>query len=208
MRSGFATSLWSFTLALVGLVTIGAQLDRQARYQPDLARWVPGPLRAFSQYHIALEAAQLQDRQVALGETRKLVARRPVPAEHLALLAALQLQDDPQGRGLITIQQAAQRGWREPLSQEARLRLALAAGDYREAALRLAAIWALHHDGKTLEKLAPRVLQHAEARQAFAELLADRPRWEGAYLRLSKEFLPPEILADIVARTLVRGAGR
>ncbi|MGQ7829937.1 hypothetical protein [Altererythrobacter sp. Z27] len=201
MRTGLASALWHFALAIIALVAIGAQLDRQSRYQPELSRWVPGPLRAFSQYHIALEASQLQDRQVALSEARRLIARRPVPAEHLALLAALQLQDNPQGRGLVTIQQAAKRGWREPLSQQARLRLALAAGDYREAALRLAAIWALPHDDETLEELAPRVLQHAEARQALAGLLADRPKWEGAYLRRGKEILPPEIMADIAART-------
>lgn len=200
IRHTIAT-LWALLLGAIAVLALGAQLDRQSRYDPQLAPLVPSPFRAFSQYHLAVAAASTEDRAAALQEARRLVARRPLPAEHLSLLAQAQMRKDSAGVGLATIQLAAQRGWRDPTAQHARLRLALAAGDGREAGLRLAAIWALARDDAQLRDLAPLVLADENARQALAELLAEEPRWANAVWQRGPRLLEPAIMADLGART-------
>ena len=200
MKRWLRQSLWVLALALVGVLATGAQLDRAARYRPELAPLVPGPFRAFSQHHLASASLSGGTTNEALREARRLVERRPIPAEHLSLLAHAQLREDADGPGLTTMQLAAQRGWRDPAAQEARLRLAIAVGDGREAALRLAAIWALARDDATLRELAPPVLAHEQARQAMAELLASQPRWVKSFRLRGPRVLDRAVLDDVVAR--------
>lgn len=67
--------------------------------------------------------------------------RRPLPADNLVLLATGQAKEGKPDYAMLTIQIAGQRGWRDPIAQEAVLRLALAARDKPEAARRSVALF-------------------------------------------------------------------
>jgi hypothetical protein len=132
---------WWTALLAVATLTTALQIDKQAEASPSYATLVPVPMRNFAQTQIAARAAAGDDSGRALAETRVLVARRPVPAEYLALLAVAQAKAGQGEQSGLTIQIAGQRGWREPLTQEAVLRIALNAGDKAEAARRYVALF-------------------------------------------------------------------
>lgn len=142
----------------------------------------------------------------ALAQARKLVQRRPVPAEHLSLLAAAQAKAGDTSAGLVTIQQSARRGWRDRQAQETMLRLALSAGDDREAARRLAAIWALAGSDEDLAELAPLVLAKPAAREEMARLLATEPKWNNAFLQRGPRVLTQDQFGEIAELARTRGA--
>lgn len=210
-RAGWlARAGWWAGLGLVALVACFAQLDRQSRYTPELAVQVPPPLRAFSQYHLAATALRSGSADQALEETRRLVARRPIPSDHIALLAAEQIQSGDYARGALTIQQAARRGWRNLAAQHAMLQLALAAGDHDEAAARLAALLVLAQSETELAPLARDALDSPQMRAALARIIAANPRWrDSAWARLER-ILPAPALSDIgehIGRSAAQRAG-
>ncbi len=133
--------IWWTMLAATAFVTAALQVDKQAEAAPALSPLVPAPLRDFAQTQIAAQAAAGDDPAGALAEAQLLVQRRPLPAEYLALLAVAQAKAGQADQSGLTIQIAGQRGWREPLVQEAVLRIALNAGDRAEAARRYAALF-------------------------------------------------------------------
>lgn len=200
---------WLATLVAIGVITAFLQLDRQSEATPALAALVPDPLRGYSQAQIAGRATEGDNAALALAETRRLVRRRPVPAESLTLLAVAQTKaGEPEQAGL-TIQIAAQRGWREPLSQEAVLRLAVAAGDKPEAARRYAALFlraATSND--LLRELAPAVLDETggPGQQTLTDIVAGTDRWNDNFLRRGVQVMPAEAFTDIATVTIARGS--
>lgn len=194
------TIAWLFGLAFIGLIAAFAQVDRQSRISPEVARYVPEVFASFAQRHAT--ARDLLDRnpEIATEVARNLVANRPMPAENLRMYAqACALAGDEQ-QAAAAIVQAAQRGWRDEPTQRAMLEIALEAGDRREAARRLAALWALSQDRALLEPLANRVLVQEDARGEMARLLAEEPRWKASFDRLAPDLLDPAIKADIERR--------
>jgi hypothetical protein len=97
----------------------------------------------------------------------------------------------------FAFQQAAHRGWRDPIAQEVQLRLALAAGDGAEAGRRLAALWAISPDKAKLAELAQLVHESPEGRASFAQILADSPRWNRRFTTLGPAILPQELFDKI-----------
>lgn len=191
---------WYGALLAIALVAIFAQLDRQARYAPALASLVPDNFSSFAAYHKASADIVSGDADAAGQQAMALVARRPMPAENLRLLAqALALAENEAEAG-TAIQQAARRGWRDPVTQRTMLEMALAAGDYPEATRRLAAIWARSPDRATLQPVANRVLSNDQARAEMARLLRSKPRWSASFERIAPEILETEIVADIEQR--------
>lgn len=201
---------WWTLLLGVAVVCIGVQLDRQARKTPTLAESVPAPFRSSAQLAVAAFALDAGNPEVALAEAQTLIRRRPLPAEHLRVLAQAQVAAGDVDGGTLTIQYAAQRGWRDPLAQEAMLRLALEAGDTSEAARRYAALF-LRPDteGALLIELGEPVLGAAdsEGRVVLAEIVAGGERWHNQFLRRGAMVLPPDAFADIVRRAAEDGAG-
>lgn len=201
--------LWLAALAAVALVTGAVQLDRQARVTPQLSVSVPEPFRAFSQAHIVSAAMRSENRARALEEAQLLVKRRPIPAEHLRVLATAQFGAGEIEAGSRTIQIAAKRGWRDPLAQEAMLRLALAAGDRPEAARRFAALFLNNEtDPALLSELAPRVFggPGEDASDALIQIVAGGERWLGFFLNRGPRVLPPETFLDVVLESRELGA--
>jgi len=192
--------IWPLIMLALAAITAGVQLDRQARYSPELSQYVPAPASNFAQYHIASDALTNGTPEQALAEARRLVIRRPMEAAHLRLLAQAQIAAGDNDAAYQTIQQAAKRGWRDPQTQEAMLAIALSAGDDAEAARRLAALWVLDPNNERLPTLAQQVLSREVARQAFADVAAGSKRWRGRFLESDDRFIPEEIHADIAAR--------
>ena len=201
--------LWLAGIAAVAFVTAAVQLDRQARVTPGLSASVPEPFRAFAQANIVSDAMRGADNARALEEAQRLVARRPIPAEHLRVLAAAQFKAGNLEAGSRTIQIAAKRGWRDPLSQEAVLRLAIAAGDQPEAARRFAALFLSNEtDDTLLRELAPPVFSEAEgpARNTLTEIVVGGERWFGFFLNRGPRVLPPDAFIEVVLESRKRGA--
>lgn len=185
------------------------QLDRQAARDPAYARYVLDPFRANAQLAIAASAVRGTDPETALSEARKLVARRPVPAEHLTLLAEAYSQNDAMEPAARTVQLAAQRGWRDPLAQQVRLGLALEAGDKAEAARRFVALLVLGKgDASDLAAVGSAIFADAspEAEGAVVDLLSGTDRWQNAFLRRGAATIPPDAFARILIASLARKA--
>lgn len=193
---------WLVLLAAIALVAGFAQIDRQARISPQLAPLVPPPLRGFSQYHLALAAAGRDDPAAALIEAQRLVARRPMVAEHLGLLSRARYQAGQQAAAIDSLRIAAGLGWRDASVQEAMLHLALATGDDAEAGRRLAAIWALSRDPARLGELAPAVLRTTGGRASFTAVLAHAAGWQARFERLGPEVLGGDLYAEVATEAV------
>lgn len=200
--------IWFAALLVIAAVTTALQIDKQSEVVPALAPLVPPPLRNFAQTQIAAAAADGGDPAVALEEARKLVRRRPVPAEYLTLLAVAQTKAGQGEAAGLTIQIAGQRGWREPLAQESVLRLAVAAGDKPEAARRYAALFLnASTSDELLRELGPPVLAETDGpgQRTLVDIITGTERWNTVFLRRGSQVIAPEAMSDIVVATIARG---
>lgn len=201
--------LWRAALFALACVTIGVQLDRQAVKSPELALKVPEVFRSSAQPRITALAIDTGVSDIGLVQARSLVRRRPLPARHLRLLAQAQFAAGETEASGLSIQYAAQRGWREPLAQEAMMRLALAAGDRAEAARRYAALFLLRRtDRSLLEEVGLEVFPSpgGEERAVFAEIVRGGDRWHATFLNRGAKVMPAEAFVDIVERSVTDGA--
>ncbi len=200
---------WIAAWLAMAAITTAVQIDKQSEVNPELAPLVPGPFRAFAQTHIAAMAAEGEDAALAIEEAQRLIRRRPIPAEYLTILAIAQTKAGrPQAAGLA-IQIAGQRGWREPLAQEAVLRLALASGDKAEAARRYSALFL--HPGtpnSLLQELGPQVLSGSDStgRDTLTDIVVGGKRWHSQFLGRGMQVLPPQDFAQIVTISMRDGA--
>lgn len=201
--------LWVAALLGIAAVTTGLQLDRQSETDPQITQLVPAPFRSFAQAQIAVDAVEQDNPAVALAAAEALVRIRPMPAEHLTVLAAAQARAGEAAAADFSIRLAAQRGWREPIAQETTLRLALAAGDKAEAARRFAALFRSNATSdELLANLAPQVFAEpgGAGQQAFADVLAGAPRWHDLFLQRGARVMPPAAFAEVLVLSLEGGA--
>lgn len=198
-------ALWIALLVVLACVATGAQLDRASRRQPSLAAFVPGPFRSFAQESLTLAIVRSAEPRVALAEARMLVERSPMPAEHLTLLAIAQERSGDRDSSALLIQRAAQRGWRDPIAQQAMFDIALAAGDAGEASRRYAALWALQEEQAPLADMSSRLLATAEGREALATTLVAGGNWTRPYLR-SVAGNPDATVVETIGLALRKGA--
>ncbi len=194
------TIAWLLSLGFIAVFTIFAQVDRQSRISPAMARYVPEVFASFAQRHSAAQDLRNRNPEAATRAARTLVAKRPMPAENLRMYAQARALAGDEQQAAAAIVQAAQRGWRDEPTQRAMLEIALRAGDHREAARRLAALWARRRDRALLEPLANRVLVQEDARAEMARLLAEEPRWQASFDRLAPDLIDPAIRRDIEER--------
>lgn len=201
--------LWfAVLLTIAGLTTV-LQFDRQSERSPELAPLVPAPLRGYAQTRLAVTAIAGKNAPAALAAAQELVRRRPVPAEHLTLLAAAQAQAGMTEQAEFSIQIGAQRGWRDPVAQETVLRLSLAAGDKAEAARRYAALFRREATPDALlTAIGPQVFgaEGDVSRDTFALIIARASRWQDHFLQRGLLVMPPEAFGEIVGLAIARGA--
>ncbi|MGB3471421.1 MAG: hypothetical protein WBA51_11415 [Erythrobacter sp.] len=201
--------IWITAIVAVAAVTAGIQLDRQARYVPTLSFSVPPPFRAFAQNHLTTSAMLGEDKQLALAEARRLVARRPMPAAHQRLLSIAEFEAGETELGGISIQRAARHGWRDPVVQQSMFQLALAAGDQAEAARRFAALFIRRSEKLSdLRAMAnPLFSGDSEvARATFSQVLAGADRWHRIFLNKGARTLEPSVFLDLIQRAETQGA--
>lgn len=200
-------TLWAIFLLGIAAITTAAQLDRQSRINPELAVYVPAPFRGFAQEHITFDAVRRSKGPESLRQARKLVTRRPLPAEHLRLLALAEGLNGKPDRSVLAIQEAGQRGWRDPAVQETMLRLALANNDRGEAVRRYTALIANPQTPEELlRELGPLALSTQQARADFAAILAPAERWHRLFLRRGVTTLPPENADEVIYQAIGRNA--
>lgn len=201
--------IWFAALAIVAVLVSLLQIDKQSEKSPHLAALVPGPLRNYAQVVVTQVALGGTDAAAGLAEAQRLVRRRPVPAEYLALLAAGQAKAGQTEAALQTIQIAGKRGWREPATQVAVLRIALAAGDEAEAARRYAALFlrAATPDA-LLAELGPAVLDKpgGTGQQTLVRIVVGGERWHALFLRRGSQVMPPAAFAAITTASMAQGA--
>lgn len=201
--------IWYTALAGLALLTTALQFDMQSKSAAALAEVVPAPLRNHAQTRIVQNALARNDATRAVAEAKRLLRRRPLPAENLTLLASAQAKAGDVEAAARTIQIAGQRGWREPLAQEAVLRLALAAGDQPEAARRYAALFLRDRTpDRLLEELGPAVLAEPGGlgQQAMVAIVVGGERWHSTFLRRGARVMPPAAFSAIAADSLTKGA--
>ena len=199
---------WTLLLVVAGVAT-GVQLDRQARKTPELAPLVPELFRSASQPRITALAIESGSAEAGLAEAQRLIQRRPLPARHLRLLAQAQFASGQAAPSSLSIQYAAQRGWRDSMAQQAVMELALAADDRAEAARRFAALFLIRGtDRDLLENAAARVfaMPAGEERTVFAEIVTGGDRWHNAFLTRGARILPADAFAQVVETSMENGA--
>lgn len=188
---------WLTFWALVACVAVVAQVDRETRRTPHLAALVPSIFTGFASEEKGRHSLASRASAPARRDVAELIRARPVPAEHLILLAQAKALAGNTEASLIDIQRAAHRGWRDAPSQLIVLRMALAAGDEPGAARRLAALWAIQADREWLREVTPMVLASPQSAETFAGILAEDPRWERNFRSAAPSILDAETLGRL-----------
>ena len=197
---------WLFVLAALACVVTAVQIDREALRKPQMAAAVPDGLASFAAQQSAAAAVMRGDGAQALDRARRLVRKRPLPAEHLTLLAQAEALAGNETAALRAMEAAAGRGWREPFAQNAMAAAALNSGDKDIAAQRLSALWAIGFARERLGNLTRAMLATADGRAAFAQRLVAPGRWHSNFVTGAIELVPPEHLSDTIVRAREGGA--
>ncbi len=204
-----AAVAWRLFLAAIAVIVVGVQLDRQSERDPGLAGTVPELFRSSAQPWIAASTIAEDDSTQALEEAQRLILRRPLPAEHLRLLSQAQVATGNFDEAALTIQYAAQRGWRDTLSQRAMMELALQAGDMEEAARRFAALFfrgTISDD--QLRAAGERIFGESggPGGATFSAIIADAERRHGQFVARGSRVLPPNVFIDSLNAIADQGA--
>ena len=200
-----ARMLWWTSLAAIGLAAAVVQLDRSARFDPELAAMVPTSLPGFATEQRVKAAIADRDSATALAEARALVRGRPLPAEHLSLLSYAAAMEGDEALALAALEAATLRGWREPLAQQAAAEAALLSDEHDIAAQRIAALLATGELRDEALDLASRLLASEPGRQALARRLAADGHWQvNALVPLAAVAEPRQLTQAIV---LAAGGG-
>lgn len=184
--------LWPLFMLAIAAGAILSQLDRQARIETSWAGLFPHPYQGFTSEVELRRALQSGDPEQTLHMARKLVAERPIPAEHFSWLAQAELAAGNEEKSIEIAQRAAHRSWRGDAVQQFMLRLAMAEGDDAETARRLAALWAIQSDRELLEEVTPILLEQEGTQREFAQILAGDPRWGFHFNRFAERNLTSE----------------
>jgi len=191
-------ALWLGIWLAIGLVAVFLQIDREARRKPYLAENVPTVFRGFANAQRALAALSADQSQAAFDHAAMLVRYRPVPAEHMSLLALAAAANGRDALANRAILVSAARGWRDPVAQLVVLKGAIDAGEWEVAADRLTALWAADATGEIVEEGSQLLAASPEGRKVLAARLAQDPVWRDRYLGWAAAKLPPESSAEII----------
>lgn len=183
---------WAFLVALA-FVTVAAQLDRASQGRPELSLFVPKPFRSFAQETIALLALTAGDSAAARDEAQRLVRRRPMPAEHLFALGLAEMRTGHPQAFAADFRAASTRGWRFSPLQVTAAQAALASGDVKGAANRVAALWAADSGNAVLPGLTKALLAAPGGPEAFAMPLAQTHVWSANFLGALPALVEPPI---------------
>jgi len=197
---------WYFGLLVVATIATVVQIDRHALELPALAKWVPSQFRSFALIREAADEAVRGDPRRAVGDARRLVAKHPIPAEPLTILAIAEHRAGDGVASSAALILAAQRGWREPLAQQSVAIAAMQTGQAEIAADRLSALWKTMKGRPHARELSGQLLEERAVRKKFASKLANRKEWVEAFLSWASRNLALPIFADIIEEANKKGA--
>lgn len=198
--------LWRSLLALLGVVAVGAELDHASATRPQLAIVVPQLFRSTAQATIASLALTAKDGATARDEARRLVRRRPMPAEHLFTLAVADLRAQRPRAFTNDFRAASTRGWRYAPLQAAAAQGALQNGDLAGAANRVAALWAAAAEDPSTAPLTSALLTKPGGPEAFAIPLSQTHVWAANFLASAGPLAPPSAIVRTVDAAQRHGA--
>lgn len=170
---------WYAVVAVTAITAIGVELDRQAHFDPRIAALVPEMFEGDALENLVRSASHNNDRVQAEVLARKLVQRRPIPAEGLSLYAESLLANGKDEASAAAIQVAAGRGWRDRFVQQVVILSALQQDTPEIAANRVVALWRLGDRGDRLEHLTLATLSAPGGLSAFENALIERDRYLG-----------------------------
>lgn len=196
---------WISLMILLAVLASGAELDRQSRRSPMLAPLVPPMFRSFAQAQQVIATVRSAEPAEALKAAQLLVQRRPIPAEHLSLLAIAKARNGDNEAALLLLQKAARRGWRDSIAQQTMFGIAFNAGDMAESSRRIAALWAIRENQMPLVASTAKVLATPEGRRAMAATLSTNGVWTNTFLT-ARDGVPPEHFAETLALAAAQGA--
>ena len=199
--------LWRGLLAVLAVIAICAEFDRASYLRPELSVVVPPPFRSFAQSPTALLALAGGDAETARAEARRLVRRRPMPAEHLFILAMSEIGGRHPQAFANAIRAASTRGWRFAPLQTTAAQAALQAGDLTGAANRVAALWAADAGNPSVVPLTKALLEAPGGAAAFAVPLAQTRVWADNFIARAPAIVSPATALKVV-ETARRGGAR
>lgn len=200
MKTAGLRLLWLFALLSLGAVTIGVQLDHASERSPGLRATVPPAFRAVS----ITSRADGAPTPLSLQNVTDAIRKRPIPAEHIALLSLMLLEQGADAEAGEAMLAAAARGWRVPVAQIYVMRLALAQRNWEVAAQRYDALRRLRSAQIGADDL-QQFLADPSGSAALARQVSSRDEWLLDLLREDAGTQDPAAYAHFVEQ--LRGKG-
>ncbi|KLE31419.1 hypothetical protein AAW01_07430 [Aurantiacibacter gangjinensis] len=179
-----------------------AQLDRASRSEPHLASTIPDAFAANASGLRVEQAVLAGETEAALAAARQQIRLRPIPAESLSMLAVAANLSGDSDMALAALEEAARRGWRDPLAQLAAGEGALQSGDVEAAAGRVAALLATGDLQPQALDLFGRLVRTPDGRRAMAERYAAAGHWQVNSIPLAAAAVTPDLFADVMQQAL------
>jgi len=196
------TALWWLLILMVICCTGWLQLDLISQARPALGRLVPPPFQ--SRAATALASLAVADARWPRAQelANRLVRHRPVPASSLSLLAMARSRGGqaPDKTALAALSEASARGWRDGFAQTGALAMALQAGRYDVAALRMDALWRTQAASAQTEPLLEEAFAIPQVRAQLAARYAAGVPWAAAFVGWAGANVPPDQFGDFMQR--------
>jgi hypothetical protein len=190
------------------VVATGSGLDRETYFHPATAAGVPGAFAVQAVIQQSRHELSAGNYAAAAALAERAVQLAPVEPASTALLGASRLSQGDAAGADRAFRIAGQFGWRMPLTQIYWMDQALAAGDWRVAALRLDAL--LRQDPTLVgERALMAPLEATPAgRTALVERLQAQPGWLSDYANSVYDLAPDASLPRAEVFNQLARAGR
>ena len=187
------------------LLAAGSGLDRLSATSYAAEQATPAPFRVIAEARAAERLIESGIPESALDPAQRLVARDPLGSGSAALLGAALLGQGKAGPADQAFRLAAQRGWRDARTQLYWLRVALAQGEPKLAALRFGALARQWPQAPAVGQIALVFEANPAGRQALAERIAAGDRWAADYAQPGEAIAPAQLAGR--AEVLLTAAG-
>ncbi|MBF7012801.1 hypothetical protein QUC32_24555 [Novosphingobium resinovorum] len=168
---------WYSVIAVIAFFAVCVELDRQGRFDLRTAKMVPDLIKGDALENLAKVAFERNESVQGQDLARKLVERRPIPAESLSLYAGGLLMNGEEEAGLAALQIAAGRGWRDRFVQRVVVLSALNHDTPEIAANRVVALWRIGERADWLKGLTRATLEEPGGLSAFESTLIEDDRY-------------------------------
>ncbi|QZH76388.1 MAG: hypothetical protein JY451_07610 [Erythrobacter sp.] len=199
-------AIWFTLLTLLALLATVAQVDRRSRYDGELASLVPSAYVGFASEQRTRQALAQGYGERALAEAQRLLRYRPLPANHLTMLALAEGMQSNAASATAALEVAAARSWRDPLPQAASAQAALTQGEHTIAAQRVSALLATGELPDRAGELFARLVASPEGREAMAARYAAPGHWQANSLTGAALVARPPDIARALELALEMGA--